>query len=244
MDNTHLAEWFLTQVSSKDRATEIIGDHLEQRGTTLSLALTVLRITFALQWRWLIALPVAGVAMMAEISPYASMFFAKGFSDGFSGNPPSDVPALPLAAGMASTVGLFLATIAICLWSTCALALVRYGLRSSIARLGLLLAVLFTLGSCFMWANHALVVIPATLSVVLVLALADPQGRRILACMAVAGSVYWAGFMLLATALSRIILIDGARQLNAISYIGYTLCVVAEAFALAQSRRWLLPASC
>jgi len=248
MDNASpvlsIAEWTLAAVSSKERAAEVVGDHLEQHGSIFSLWLSILRIAFARQWRWLIALPAAGLAGAPALAPYTTMWvakeFAKGFADGFAGSPQTQVPnSLSQPIGMALTIGLVLASVAVCLWSVSALALLRYGLRSPIARLSGVLATLFTLGSCCMGAHHALAFVLPVLAVAVALALVDPQGRRALGCITLGGTAFWGVFLLIATVLARIVLIGGAREANAVALTGYTLCLLAEACVLAQSRRWL-----
>ncbi|AEU39101.1 hypothetical protein [Granulicella mallensis] len=247
MDNASpvlsIAEWTLAAVSSKERAAEVVGDHLEQHGSIFSLWLSILRIAFARQWRWLIALPAAGLAGAPALAPYTTMWvakdFAKGFAEGFAGSPQTQVSnSLSQPMDMALT-GLVLASVAVCLWSVSALALLRYGLRSPIARLSGVLATLFTLGSCCMGGHHVLAFVLPVLAVVVALALVDSQGRRVLGCITLAGTAFWGAFLLIATTLARIVLIGGAREANAVALTGYTLCLLAEACVLAQSRRWL-----
>jgi hypothetical protein len=248
MDNASpalsIAEWTLAAVSSKERAAEVIGDHLEQRGSAFSLWFSVLRIAFDRQWRWLIALPAAGLAGAPMLAPNTTMWvakdFAQGFAEGFAGSPQIQVSnSLSQPMGMALTIGLVLASVAVCLWSVSVLALLRYGLRSPIARLSGVLATLFSLGSCCIEAHYAPVVVLPVLAAAVALALVDPQGRRALGCITLAGTAFWGIFLLTATTLARIVLIGGAREANAVALTGYILCLLAEACVLAQSRRWL-----
>jgi hypothetical protein len=239
-----IAEWTLAAVSSKQRAAEVIGDHLEQHGSSFSLWLSVVRIALALQWRWLIAIPAAGLAGASVLSPYTTTWiakdFAQGFADGFGRNSQTLVSSsFPQPMGAALTIGLVLACVATCLWNVSALALLRYGLRSPIARLSGVLAVLFTIGSFCVWAHHGSAYVLPALAVAATLALVEPEGRRAVACITLTGAAFWGAFLLITTVLARTVLIGGGREVDAVALIGYILCLLAEACALAQSRRLL-----
>jgi hypothetical protein len=130
-----------------------------------------------------------------------------------------------------------------CIWSVTALALLRYGVRSLIARLGGVLAVLFSIGSCCMWAQRALWIVPLALAVVLALVLFDPQGRRALGSIALTGGVFWCAFMLFARFLSIYVNATigqyNAGTISVFAYCGYAATLLTEACVLSQSRRWL-----
>jgi hypothetical protein len=244
MDNANFAVTFaerlLAAASSRERASEVVGDHLEQRRSTVSLWLSVLRLVFAMQWRWLVALPAAGLAIGIRVTPSMSARFAEGFADGRANASQAHAAvSLPQPVGMALTVTLCIAIIAMCLWSVSALSLVRYGLSSTVSRLSLMLAVLFTIGSCSMWAHNAIVIVPSALTFALVLALIDPQGRRALASIALAGGTFWGAVLLVTMLLARIVPIIGIKESAFIGNSGCVACLLVEACVLAQSRRLL-----
>jgi uncharacterized membrane protein (DUF2068 family) len=65
MPKAGLAEWLLAHVSTSQRASEVIGDLLEQKTSPTQFWLTIARIFVALAWRWILG--VGGELMKRSV---------------------------------------------------------------------------------------------------------------------------------------------------------------------------------
>ena len=73
MGKTYLAERVLRIVCGRPRATEVVGDLLEQGGVSQTeLWWVVFRMMYAMSWRWLIAIVLAALTSLLAITRYVS----------------------------------------------------------------------------------------------------------------------------------------------------------------------------
>src|SRR5580693_1535270 len=71
MYKAHLAEWLLARVSTRQRASEIIGDVLEQPNqSATAFWFTVMHIVVVLSWRWTLGLVAAFFSWLIAFAPY------------------------------------------------------------------------------------------------------------------------------------------------------------------------------
>jgi len=71
MPRAFIAEWLLTHASTSQRASEIIGDLLEQKPSPAQFWLTIARILVALTWRWILGAVLAGLSGLVVVAPYS-----------------------------------------------------------------------------------------------------------------------------------------------------------------------------
>jgi hypothetical protein len=70
-----LAETLLSVFGGRERASEIVGDLLEQHGSSAAgFWWAVLAIVFAKTWRWMAAIITAAVSMLFILRKYVALF--------------------------------------------------------------------------------------------------------------------------------------------------------------------------
>ena len=131
MHKAALAERLLAHVSTSQRASEVIGDLLEQKPTPTQFWLTIARIFVALAWRWILgvggelmkrsgwavgttALHVCGGALLLGISSYLWLLTLS--SEIRQGANADKVRGLRIAAGVLGVPGLLVIIGAYGLW--------------------------------------------------------------------------------------------------------------------------------
>jgi hypothetical protein len=248
MHSYRVAEWVLAKASSEHRASEIIGDLLEQQKNFVEVWFSVLRVILTMHWRWLIAVPAAMFAVALALKPYAEIVISKELSSSLANaHRPQHFGVQPMSPIL--TVGQYLVIPAMCLWTVAALALFRYGLAALTTRLSLLLALMFTVASCSLELPHATVFVPSALALSLGALLFSSRIRRAFGCILLSSTAFAGCFMTFAAAAGLFTPIvtkhqDHAGILPALfacaSLVAYAACVTAEAWVLSRSQRWLL----
>src|SRR5450631_629389 len=71
MRKARIAEWLITHVSTPQRASEVVGDLLEQNPSTTQFWLTIIRILAALTWRWTLGAFLASIFSAVVLASYS-----------------------------------------------------------------------------------------------------------------------------------------------------------------------------
>ena len=186
MDKSSVAERILICVCTKPRASEIIGDLLEQGNSPSSLKFwcSVLGIVFAMSWRWSLGV----LAAFWAFAPALRVFIV--FVALHAGPHPRNVP-WAVHAFVLVIVSVFISASAI-------LGAVRFGLRNFSSRVALLLAALCAIAACFTRLPGALYTIPFALASALVALFFHSSTRRpLLSILCTAGAqagIYFLSF--------------------------------------------------
>ncbi|WP_263382521.1 hypothetical protein [Granulicella arctica] len=226
MDKAHIAEWLLARVSTKRRATEIIGDLLETPQSPLAFWSSITRIFFALGSRILLAplfalfsfaIPLVAFRLSANAWHHVPHHF----------DPWMRVSALLMIASMF-------------LWTVPALALIRFGRRDPVTLIAFPLALLLTLSSTFAWLPLAFYGIAAAFTLGILVLCLHRTWRRSLLC--ILGTV--ATFALLTSAATRLALsISTIREHDndLSSFLIWSVGICIEAWVLNYLHASLLP---
>ena len=186
MDKARIAEWILKFVCTKQRASEITGDLLEQEaGPTINFWLAIIRVVFAISWRWMVGYVFAVTSLWWALIPSQHFIVPKAQEHLEQTRRAwlANSHQAPLSAGDWTHSAAVLMGLSVLFWSVAALAISRYGVRDERGRAGALLASLLTLGSCLAWMRYAEYVIPAVVGGTVVALLLNAGYRRALLCL-------------------------------------------------------------
>lgn len=201
MDKAWIAEWILTCVCTKQRASEITGDLLEQETRpTINFWLAIMRVVFAISWRWMVGYVFAVTSLWWALIPSQHFIVPKAQEhlDQTRRAWLANGHRVPLSAGDWTHSAAVLMGLSVLLWSVAALAISRYGVRDERGRAGALLASLLTLCSCLAWMRYAEYVIPAVVCGTVVALLLNAGYRRAVLCLVFASMAV--AFIFLSTA--------------------------------------------
>jgi uncharacterized membrane protein YwzB len=233
MPEKQLAQWLLQRVSSRERASEMIGDLLEQyRDAPVRFNLAVAQVFVAHAWRWAVGIVVAIFSLLIPI-PLFNHIATRRLLLAFQGNEVITHHWMLWASAF-----LF---ISIRFWSLTALSLVRYGIRDRLTQISVFLALVTTSAACFAWLPHATYVIPVMALLLILLLILHPNFRRPAICGACAFGAAFAIFVVLGFALkyapSHRIATLYDPELFFVTWIG---TVLVQAWVLARTRRRLI----
>jgi hypothetical protein len=218
-----LAETLLTIFAGRERASEIVGDLLEQHGSSAAAFWwAVLAIVFAMTWRWMAAIITAAGSMLLVLMKYA--FFMHGSTH----------------EKIALTWGMVWLLAGLCAWSVVMLNVFRFGVRDRLNGVGCGMAVLLVTSACFVWSPYASYVSPVVVGMYVALCFGRQSLRAPLLCVLASAITYAGTFCFLMRFLwspER-----SSPRLLAVKFLGFWfLSFVTEAWVLTRTRRWLLP---
>ncbi len=224
MPKSPFAEWLLTRVSSPQRASEIIGDLVEQNTSQTRFWLTISRILVAFAWRWILGFALAGICASLVVVPYRLAV----------------VPRWNLDRRESWVLwAMYLACGAVCLGTNTGLAISRYGFRDRLTWMSAALWLTLTASACAAWMPHAPYGLTLLLTTGTAALLLFGATRALFVCVLAATAAYAATaavFILLARSTS----IPHTPASNAANVIfGIVTCltsVVIEAMVLARLR--------
>ena len=227
-DKARLAEWLLTRVTTRQRASAITGDLLEQHPDADSLIfwLTVTRLFFALGSRILLA-PLFAVCSFA-----IPMVAFRLSADAWHHVPHHFDPWMRVAA--------ILMIASMFLWTVPALALVRFGRRDPVTIITFPLALLLTLSSTFAWLPFAFYSVIAIFTLSILALCLHRTWRRSLLC--IVGTAATVAF--LSSGLSRLALSIGTIRESYNDLLGFLIwstSICIEAWVLGRLHTHLLP---
>jgi hypothetical protein len=229
MDKAGLAEWILGCICGKQRASEIIGDLLEQESpSSIGFWWTVFLVLLALIWRW-----VAGIVAAAAFPFFGMVAYATFVA--------SKVP-VPLDNHAWSAWAFRIMIAGACAWSVVALNAFRFGVQEDLTKVGASWAIVLTAVGCSIRLPFAQFVCPMVMLACIALCLLHRSFRRPFLCILSAAGSYAGMFALLVSLLSRPSTVS-ARVLIIELFGCWFASIVFEAWVLARTRRLLLSGS-
>lgn len=236
MEKAWLAEFVLARIMARSRAAEIVGDALEQGGSSVAFWWTIARVLFAMTWRWFVAVPAMLLVMVAAFSPFRNLVLVPLQRE-------AQLPAQILPAAPHWLVwGGSLALAGMCLWSVAVLALCLFGWRERAVRVCITMAAVTTAASCMTKLPHAAVSV-ALLLVLTAGLLAGLRSTRhafgvVLAAAVALAAGLAGGIFLIATLSTHLHTGEGLNDWVALS--SFLAAVLLETWVLARTRRWAL----
>ena len=227
MLKVQLAEWLLKNASTPRRASEIVGDLIEQNMSEFSFWLATTRILVALTWRWMLGFIVAGACALVVVVPYRLIVHPKW--------------RLPLPQEHEPWVlwALYLSLGAWCFGTNTGLTAARYGIRDCLTWISAALWVTLTICACGAWlpgAPHAIFVV--LLLGVATLLLFRVTRRSFLSVLAATASyAASSAFFIMLFRWTSIHDISGTFGNSIFRFVAYITSVGIEAAVLARLRR-------
>ena len=225
-----IAEWLLAHVSTSQRASEVVGDLLEQKPSPTRFWVTITRILVALTWRWILGAFLAGLSGLVVVAPYSLMVKAR-----WNLAHPHTDPWMILA--------MYLALAAVCFGTNTGLAVSRYGFRDRLTWMSAAIWVILIACASCAWMPYAPYVVALLLTAGLSALLLFSATRRLVLCVLAPTAAYAATsavFILLSRPTSIPHTSAGAPA-NVIFGIATCLTsIVIEAIVLARLRPVLL----
>jgi hypothetical protein len=219
-----LAETLLSVFGGRERASEIVGDLLEQHGSpTAAFWWAVLAILFAMTWRWMAAIITAALSTLFLLTKYVAFFQRVS---------PHEKIAL--------TWGVAWMLAGLCALSVVMLNVFRFGVRDRLNGVGFGMAVLLVAGACFVWSPYAIYVAPVVVAMYVALCFGRRSLRAPFLCVLASALTYAGAFVFLMRFL-RSPETNSPRLFVVESFGFWFLSFVAEAWVLTRTRRWLLP---
>jgi hypothetical protein len=162
-----LAQWLLARISTPDRASAVVGDLLEQHISTVRFWLTVIRVGFALTWRWILAIGLSAASFFVFLLPYSVIVQPRrDFS-----HPQSWM-----------TWAMYLFGAATCIGTSTAVAASLYGMRDQLTKMCATVWILVVASAFAVWLPNAQWIIVSLLSATCVVMLSASRTRGLLLC--------------------------------------------------------------
>ena len=186
MREKQFAQWLLQRVSTRDRASEMVGDLMEQyRDAPVRFNLAVAQLFVAHAWRWVAGIVVALFSMVIPVPAFQHIATRR----------------LLLMHRRHEVIthhwmlwGSAFLFISVCIWSLTAMSLFRYGVRDRLTQISGFLALVMTSAACFAWLPNATYVIPVVALLLILLLILHPNFRRPAICGACAVAAAFATF--------------------------------------------------
>jgi hypothetical protein len=230
MRKARIAEWLITHVSTPQRASEVVGDLLEQNPSTTQFWLTIIRILAALTWRWTLGAFLASIFSAVVLASYSLWV----------------IPRRDLAPHFEPWIfwAMYLAVASVCFGTTTGLAASRYGLRDRLTCMSAAIWAALIAAACSAWMPHAPYVIALLLTAGLVALLLSSATWRLVVCVLAPTAAYAATnavFILLSRPTSILYTSAGAPANVIFGIVTFLTSIVIEAIVLAKVRPVLLP---
>ena len=228
MDKGHFAEGVLTLLCGRQRASEIVGDLLEQQNAgSASFWWMLFRVVFAMSWRWPVAIITAAMSILFALVKYVAFF---------QGNQSLRGGMSPLSWGVECMLA------CACVWSVVVLNTFRFGFRNYINSAGIGMTVLLAVMAClelYPWVPWVMSIAPVAVLAYAGLCLSRRSLRAPFCCVVASAVSYAGAFYVFMHLMSRPPL---SPRLLALEFFGYwSLSFILEAWVLSQTRRWFLP---
>jgi hypothetical protein len=223
-----IAEWLLTHVSTSQRASEVVGDLLEQKPSPTQFWVTIARILAALTWRWILGAFLAGLSGLVVVAPYSLM-------DRWHLAHPHYDPWMIWA--------MYLALAAVCFGTNTGLTISRYGFRDRLTWMSAAIWAAFIVCSCCAWMPHAPKVVALLLTGGLATLLLSSATRRLALCVLAPTTAYAATsavFIVLSRPTSIPHTSAGAATNVIFGIVTFLTSIVIEGIVLARLRPALL----
>lgn len=230
MHKAPIAEWLLTHVSTSQRASEVVGDLLEQKTSLIQFWLTIARILVALTWRWIFGAFLAGLSGFVVLAPYSLLVKPR-----WNLTHPHYEPWMLWA--------MYLAAAAVCFGTNTGLAVSRYGFRDRLTWMSAAIWAILIACACCAWMPHAPYVVALLLTAGLAGLLRSSATRRLVFCVLAPTAAYAvtsAAFILLSRPTSIPHTSAGAATNVIFGIVTFLTSIVIEAIVLARLRPVLL----
>jgi hypothetical protein len=177
-----LAEALLNIFAGRERASEIVGDLLEQHGSSAAAFWwAVLAIVFAMTWRWMAAIITAALSTLFMFTKYIGLFILPKYLADFQYHSPHETIALTGRAWMLA---------GLCAWSVVMLNVFRFGVRDRLNGVGFGMTVLLVASACFVWSPYAIYVAPVVVAMYVALCFARRSLRAPFLCVLASALTY------------------------------------------------------
>ena len=230
MHKAPIAEWLLTHVSTSQRASEVVGDLLEQKTSLIQFWLTIARILVALTWRWIFGALLAGLSGFVVLAPYSLLIKPR-----WNLTHPHYEPWMLWA--------IYFAAAALCFGTNTGLAVSRYGFRDRLTWMSAAIWAILIACSCCAWMPHEPNVVAVLLTAGLAALLLSSTTRRLVLCVLAPTAAYaatYALFILLSRRTSIPYTSAGAPANVIFGIVTFLTSIVIEAIVLARLRPVLL----
>src|ERR1700722_7536443 len=177
MHKARVAEWLLTHVSTSQRASEVVGDLLEQKTSFMQFWLTIARIWVALTWRWTFGALLAALSGLIVVAPY-SLFV----NPRWNLTQPHTEPWMLWA--------MYLALAAVSFGTNTGLSVSRYGFRDRLTWMSAAIWVILIACACCAWMPYAPYVVALLLTAGLSALLLFSATRRLVLCVLAPTAAY------------------------------------------------------
>jgi hypothetical protein len=237
MDKVTLAEHLLTPITGAPRASEIVGDLLEEAASSTAFWLSVMRVAFSYSWRWMIGVPAAMFSILLPAVPFVELLKRQMerqlSTELHSGGHLEHHPVIQASV--------FVLLAAVALWSIATLSLVRFGLRGGVTRTTGFLALLLSLSAYALCANMLSAGITALCVAVAVATVVAYRHRWAAALVTMTGSAHLGFFLLWSWSISLSVSHFGAASpvMPFVAMAGWIVVYIVEAIVFARSARWL-----
>lgn len=176
MYKASVAEWLLAHVSTSQRASEVVGDLLEQKPSLMRFWVTIVRILVALTWRWVLGTSLAALSGLVVVAPYSLIVKSR-----WNLAHPQDG---------AQILAMYLALAAVCFGTNTGLTISRYGFRDRLPWMSASVWVAFIVCSCCAWMPHADKVMALVLAGGLATLLVSSATRPLVLCVLAPTAAY------------------------------------------------------
>lgn len=176
MYKASVAEWLLAHVSTSQRASEVVGDLLEQKPSLMRFWVTIVRILVALTWRWVLGTSLAALSGLVVVAPYSLIVKSRW--------------NLAHPQYGAQILAMYLALAAVCFGTNTGLTISRYGFRDRLPWMSASVWVAFIVCSCCAWMPHADKVIALVLAGGLATLLVSSATRPLVLCVLAPTAAY------------------------------------------------------
>lgn len=176
MYKASVAEWLLAHVSTSQRASEVVGDLLEQKPSLMRFWVTIVRILVALTWRWVLGTSLAALSGLVVVAPYSLIVKSRW--------------NLAHPQYGAQILAMYLALAAVCFGTNTGLTISRYGFRDRLPWMSASVWVAFIVCSCCAWMPHADKVMALVLAGGLATLLVSSATRPLVLCVLAPTAAY------------------------------------------------------
>lgn len=176
MCKASVAEWLLAHVSTSQRASEVVGDLLEQKPSLMRFWVTIVRILVALTWRWILGTSLAALSGLVVVAPYSLIVKSRW--------------NLAHPQYGAQILAMYLALAAVCFGTNTGLTISRYGFRDRLPWMSASVWVAFIVCSCCAWMPHADKVMALVLAGGLATLLVSSATRPLVLCVLAPTAAY------------------------------------------------------
>jgi hypothetical protein len=189
MRSAPLAQWLLARVSTHERASAVVGDLLESHISAVRFWLSILRVLFALTWRWALAIGLSAASFFVVLFPYS-----------FLVQPRRDFahPQPWMAWGM------YLFGAASCIGTSTAIAASLYGMRDRLTRICAAIWALMIASALCAWLPDAPWIIMSLLAATCAAALIAASTRGFMLCALMSAVAYGLTYLGLSRLLERV----------------------------------------